>query len=261
MKPICHRNCLPHIVNAQKLEDLRRKYCTTRVMENFYSLVKGLIHDTHALIYNIDETSVCANAKGKIIVPKGKSPYISEDKLIGHITACLTCNAAGEALKPLIILPTLVNLQAELKDFEPQCIFCTSPSGWMTSHIFLIWSIFFTSEVNERRKKLAASIGNIAYSRPCYLFVDDHKSRLNAYAIEILFRNNIRVIVLPAHSSHIMQSFDIGLAHPLKNYFNNLSKEMPMWMKDKLKFFRDSQKKIPTCIKHYRRMEKKCNRL
>ena len=81
----------------------------------------------------------------------------------------------------------------------------------MTSRIFLIWSIFFTSEVNERRRKLAASIGNIAYSRPCYLFVDGHKSRLNAYAIEILFRNNIMVIVLPAHSSHITQPFDVGL--------------------------------------------------
>lgn len=39
-----------NIVNAQKREDLRRKYCTTRVMENFYALVKGLIHDTQALL-------------------------------------------------------------------------------------------------------------------------------------------------------------------------------------------------------------------
>ena len=74
-----------NVVNAQKLEDLRRKYCTTRVMENFYALVKGLIHDTQALIYNMDETSVCANAKRKIILPKGKHPYVAEDKLIGHI--------------------------------------------------------------------------------------------------------------------------------------------------------------------------------
>ena len=91
-------------------------------------MVKGLIHDTQALIYNMDETSVCAKAKGKIIVPKGKHPYVAEYKLIGHMTACLTCNAAGEALRPLIILPTLVNLPAELKDLEPQ---------WMMSRIFL----------------------------------------------------------------------------------------------------------------------------
>lgn len=86
-------------------------YCTKRAMEKIYSLVKILIHDTRALIYNVDETSVCANAKGK-------HPYVKEDKLSGHATVAFTCNAAGEALKPFIILPTLVNLPAELKELQ-----------------------------------------------------------------------------------------------------------------------------------------------
>lgn len=87
-------------------------------MENFYSLVKILIHDTRALIYNVDETSVCANAKGKLVVPNGKHPYVKEDKLSGHATVAFTCNAAGEGLKPFIILPTLVNLPVELKELQ-----------------------------------------------------------------------------------------------------------------------------------------------
>ena len=159
------------------------------------------------------------------------------------MTAVLAANAADEALKPFIILPTLVNLPEELKELQPQYIFYSSPSGWMTSKIILIWSIFFAAEVNERRKKLVASLGNLAYTKLCFLFLDGRKSRLNTYAIEILFRNNIRVLVLPAHSSHITQPFDVGLESQLKHYFINLSQEMSKWIENKLQDFSDTTKK------------------
>lgn len=75
-----------------------KEYCTIIVMENFYPLVKNLIQDTGALIYNVDETSVCANAKGKLVVPNWMHPYVEEDKLIGYMIAVLTCSAVGEEL-------------------------------------------------------------------------------------------------------------------------------------------------------------------
>lgn len=170
--------------------------------------------------------------------------------MFGRITAVFACNVAGEALRPLI-LPALLNLPEELKELQAQCIFCSSPSGWMTSKIFLIWSLFFISEVNERRKKLAMFQGPSALSQPCILFLDGHKSRLNAVAIKLLFRNNIRVVVLPAHSSHITQPFDVGLAGPLKTFFKNQSQLMPAWLQEKLMQYTETAKKRymrVTCI-------------
>lgn len=121
----------------------------------FFSMIKNIVYENQHLIYNVDETSCCTNKKGKIIIPEGRyMPFVGDNQAIGHITAVLCCNAAGEALRPLIILPTLINLQPELKDLQNQCIFASSSSGWMISKIFLIWSILFAHEINERRQRL-----------------------------------------------------------------------------------------------------------
>ena len=117
------------IVNPQTLQNIRRKNCHSRVMERFYAMIKNIVHDNQLLIYNVDETSCYSNRKGKIIIPEGKyMPFVGEDQAIGHITAVLCCNTMGEALKPLLILPTLINLPPELKDLQSQCIFTSSPS-------------------------------------------------------------------------------------------------------------------------------------
>lgn len=103
--------------------------------------------------------------------------------------------------------------------------------------------MFFISEINERRRKLAIIQGQTALKQPCILLLDGYKSRLNALAIELLFKNNIRVIVFPAHNSHITQPFDVGLASPLKAAFKNQSGEIPKWLQQKLAGYTKTAKK------------------
>ncbi len=88
------------IVNAQTLNSLRRKYCHTRVIEKF--LKCDMLHNNDYLVYNVDETSVTTNKKGKLVVPEGKTALVSEEQMFGHITVVLACNTAGEALRPLM---------------------------------------------------------------------------------------------------------------------------------------------------------------
>lgn len=45
---------------------------------------------------SLDETSCCTKKRGKIVVPKGKFPFVSEEHSVGHIKTCCTFNAAGE---------------------------------------------------------------------------------------------------------------------------------------------------------------------
>ena len=182
----------------------------------------------------MDETSCCTNKRGNIVVPEGKYPFVSEERSVGHITMCCTSNAVGEALPPFIILPLILNLPDELTKFQSQCYFVSSPSGWMTSRIFTIWSIFFAAEMAKRRLALRSIYGESIKDSPCFLFLDGHKSRLNSTAIEILYTNNIRVIILPSHSSHITQPFDVALAAPFKSYLSSQSFKIPAWLKSKL---------------------------
>lgn len=48
--------------------------------------------------------------------------FIEEEQAIGHITAVLYCNAAGETLRPFIILQAILNLPKELHDLKLQYI-------------------------------------------------------------------------------------------------------------------------------------------
>lgn len=61
-----------------------------------------MLHNNDYLVYNVDETSVTTNKKGKLVVPEGKTALVSEEQMFGHITVVLACNAAGEALRPLM---------------------------------------------------------------------------------------------------------------------------------------------------------------
>ena len=236
------------LVNAQSLQELRRKFCHSRVVKNFYEMLKKTLHQIPHLLYNLDETYCCTNKNGKIVVPEGRYPFIGEEQNFGHITAALTCNAAGESLNPFLILPTLMNLPKELIELQSQCIFASSPTGWMTSNLFLIWAIFFCNEINHKKEALVPIYGSQILRQTCFLILDGHKSRLNAIAIELLYANNIRVICLPSHSSHVTQPFDVVLARPFKTYFQKQVQILPAWLEERLQNLNSTAKKRYTRV-------------
>ena len=238
----CAKNNLK-LLNPQSLEEVRRKFFHSNVLLQFYVMLQNTIHQIPHLLYNMDETSCCCSKNGKIVVPEGKSALASEEKAIGHITTLCCCNAAGEAMKQFLILPMLVNLPKELYDFATQCVFTSSPSGWMTSKIFFIWSLFFSSELTKKRAQLIRIYGTQAANAPCFLIMDGHKSRLNAEAIEVLYANNVRVIIFPAHTSHVVQLFDVCIARAFKGYLRTAKDTMSPWLQIKLQHLNQSAQK------------------
>jgi hypothetical protein len=50
------------------------------------------------------------------------------------------------------------------------------------------------------------------------LILDGHSSHLSLSAIELCLNNNITMICLPAHSSHILQTLDVGVYGHVKKY-------------------------------------------
>lgn len=178
-----NKYCASHgqkIVNPQTLQDIRRKFCHSRVNEIFYTILKSTLHDNYHLNYNVDETSCFCDKKSKIVIHKGKYlPFVGKyllDQVIGYITTVLCCNAVGETLMSLMILLSLLNLLPEL---NPEA--CVN----ILANIFLIWVIFFTHEVKEKRKRLFKIQGNKDLTQPCFFILDGHKSHINSIALEI----------------------------------------------------------------------------
>lgn len=127
----------------------------------------------------------------------------------------------------------LQNLPEELKQLTDSAYFASSPSGWVTSKLFLSWRIFFVHTLIAYKLENGMLLKrNNSFKFPCFLFLDGHKTRLNSQAIEILYQNNVRVIVFPSHTTHVLQPFDVSLAAPLKNAIRSLGGKFPPHMKN-----------------------------
>ena len=233
------------LMNPQSLEHLRNKFCHQNVLLQFHVMLQHVIHQIPELLFNADETSSSFNKKGKVIVPHNRIPYCEEPLQIAHYTMICTFNAAGYKMKPFIILPMAKNFPADLYDFQNQALFASSPSGWVTSKLFLSWAYFFVASLNEYRNKISFSLLQYApnpYNIPCYLFLDGHRSRLNSEAIELLCRNNIQVIIFPAHTTHVSQPFDVSVAASLKAAIKRLTDNIPTYMQKKIQNFNQAQR-------------------
>ena len=212
------------IKTPQKLELLRRKYCHRRVLEKFYEfLAHTLVDIDPKLLFNADETALSLDRQGKVIVPTSKFPTKPEARLNGHYSVMFCFNALGDVFNPFIIIPNCKNLPKELQHFKGNVDFISGPNGWMTSKIFLQWAIIFCRKIRLLRIQLP----NEKKEKPVYLFLDGHRNRLNSEAVELFAKNNIQVIIFPAHCSHCTQPFDVGVAAPFKKYFKELYNSLP----------------------------------
>ena len=131
-----------------------------------------------------------------------------------------THNLFGEHLANFIILPNLKNLPEELKEFEERgdITFASSKNGWQTRETFLYWVVCFINDLSLYRKKLPEDIAN----EEALLIIDGHTSRENAFAMQLLAKNHVQVLIIPAHTSHILHIFDVALASPLKRMFSDI---------------------------------------
>ena len=54
------------------------------------------------------------------------------------------------------------------------------------------------------------------------MILDCHNSRENPLALKALKQNNIEIVILLAHTTHLLQMFDVVLAKPFKKSFTKI---------------------------------------
>lgn len=172
------------------------------------------------LRFGADETMLAPVITRKVLVPQNfPGPIVPESLPMPHITAMCCANVFGEKMPLFIILPNLVKTPEELIGFQErgQAIFASSNNGWQTRDSFLWFAICFINYLSFYRKKLNENIRD----KKALLIVDGHKSRECPIAIQLLKQHNIELFVLPAHTSHITQMFDVGIGSPMKATFSD----------------------------------------
>jgi hypothetical protein len=173
------------------------------------------------LVFGADESMLDTIPRSKVAVPKGTREAIEIDESeFPHITAMLCHSPSGASMPPFFLIPKLLALPAELESLSigGRCYIASSPKGWMTRDAFLLWTIHFINFLSSYRLNLPKSMRE----KETLLIVDGHTSRGTPIALALRRFAKIKVLVLPSHTSHILQMFDICLANPFKAHFTKI---------------------------------------
>lgn len=163
-------------------------------------------------IYNVDETALTTvQETGKVIAMKGQKQVgqITSAERGTLITMCGAINANGNNIPPLLIFPRKYLKDHMLKGAPNGTIGAATPSGWMTTEIFVHWLKHFISYSHPTQEF------------PVLLLMDNHISHVSIEAIKLARENNVCLLTLPPHTSHKLQPLDRTVYGPLKSYYNS----------------------------------------
>ncbi|KFY29173.1 hypothetical protein V491_00149, partial [Pseudogymnoascus sp. VKM F-3775] len=125
------------------------------------------------------------------------------------ITAIECVDAAGGALPPMVIFKAQNTNSGWIPEgTPPNWRFSTSNSGWTSnSHGFEWLRMVFEPESRVKSR-----------DKPRLLIMDGHASHITANMIAFCMENNIDLLILPPHCSHLLQPLDVGVFGPMKKY-------------------------------------------
>ena len=197
-------------------------------LKNYFQILKNLLIDqiNPKLIINLDETgfggSKAVKKRGKKVLVKksytGKCFYQAE-KQVNLITALIAVTASGEMITPCCI----VQRGTEHPD-EAKCPFYNKMKVFTTPNAFITRSVFenyLNEYVLKHIEKVRTEIGNS--SAPALIIYDGHKAHLSQVLFASCAEKNIHVVIIPPHSSHIVQTLDQGIFRSMKNDYASIS--------------------------------------
>lgn len=211
----CQRNGF-RITSVTDIQKARHKNAYFGNLAEFLNRIAPVIVNTPAeLVFNCDETMLSGKRRYKGVTLEGVPAIAPIEDMPHHMSALVTISATGARVPQLLVLSNLCSLPDSLSQFQSRCWFASSGNGWMTRNLFTLWAMNFSHWLQMYRLQLPKSIRD----KPAVLFLDGHSSRKNYDAMSYLARHNVTVIVLPAHVTHILQPFDVGIAAPYKAEF------------------------------------------
>ncbi|XP_003391501.1 PREDICTED: uncharacterized protein LOC100640141, partial [Amphimedon queenslandica] len=201
--------------SPQPLSQARAFAGSPEIISDFFGKLGALYGRLNLLskpmmIYNADEMGISVVHKpGKVVAELGRNhvySVVSGERGKNHtIMACVSASAF--VLPPMIIYPRKRGLPDNYKaGAVPNTLFVTSTNGWINSELYFEWLKFFSN--------------NIPPARPVLLVQDGHSSHMSIEAIEYAKSNQIYILCLPSHTTHILQPLDIGVFKSFKSNFS-----------------------------------------
>ena len=217
-KTTCQRADI-FVMSGEQLELLRRRCCNSPAIDSYFNTIDIVVRNVNPKYkYNADETGLASKRTFKVLTDD-KNFHVTLQNVEGSHISCMCCfSASGDVLDPFFIFTKRETTLKELDDI-PNIFISTSKNGWMTASLWDIWCICFVSHIQDKRER-----GFLDKQQKVLLFVDGHPSRLSPFGMRLLVKFSVICIIFAAHSSHVLQPFDIDVASPLKiDYIKELA--------------------------------------
>jgi len=202
------------IKKPQSVEYVRKKQTDPFVINEYFNLLETTLQrlslvDKPHLVWNLDETSMCTDpSKTKVVGEKGRpSSRTTGGTGKENFTCLVAANANGGKAPPLVIFKGL-NLWSNwvpesVNNKCPNMTFAASKNGWINCEIF----------VNFLKNNLLPSLTE---KRPVLIIYDGHATHVTEEVIAFAKTENIEILKLPAHTSHLLQPLDLSVFKSVK---------------------------------------------
>ena len=187
-------------------------------IQEFYDLFEKTqkqYNVSHKDVWNMDEHGLAQGISSNAQVLAGagkKKTFVQAPANHDWATVVEAVNAVGQYTRPLVIFKG-VYLQSSWFEQQgcPDWKFATSENGWTSNEKTLMWleHIFIPETVPTGGGHRI-------------LVLDGHGSHAT---IDFLWKckiNDVHLIFLPAHSSHVLQPLDLAVFSPLKTHYRNI---------------------------------------
>jgi hypothetical protein len=202
-------------IYATQLESSRRAGATYENVKRWFDAVASL-WERHRYdpkdVWNMDESGfgvgeeqtmrvlVYLDTKQKEKVIGGKQEWVTDIECI---------SAAGEALPPLLIFKGDSINTRWINERTPEgWHLATSRNGWTSNDLGFAW----LKNVFEPQTRETAA------GRRRLLIADGHGSHIQGKFIAHCMENDIDLLIMPPHCSHILQPLDVGVFSAFKRY-------------------------------------------
>jgi hypothetical protein len=205
------------IRRAEKLGSSRARMMNPVVVNNYFVDLESIFDDLKLsekphCVWNCDETGrnfehspvrVIADKKERNVVGK-----TSNSRSNVTIMACV--NVVGVAMPPMFIVKGKTS--ASLHGFNSEA----GPAGSLWSYQENGW---MTDQIGEKWFK-GVFLKNCGPERPQLLILDGHSSHESLAILECAIDNNIQILSLPPHTTHILQPLDRCVFGPFSSSYN-----------------------------------------
>ncbi|CAH2097797.1 unnamed protein product [Euphydryas editha] len=201
----------------QGIEYARKTAIDPFIVFPYFDLLEKTIRelnltDKPEAIWNIDETSFSKDpAKTKVVGAKGHAATrVISSPGRDNTTVLLGANAAGDKAPPLIIYKGKNVWDTWISpDAYPGTSYAATKNGWMETEIFeMFFKKTFIPLINDQR--------------PILLIYDGHSTHVGLNIIEEARKENVTILKLPPHSSHVLQPLDIAVMKSFKDRWDPL---------------------------------------